>query len=91
MISSQGHVPARSRIYSDQNIDTNWRAEPENLVWSFRNAQTLYQARKKNQVAAKGSAKIAEWMPEIHDHDAISRLTSFVWSNWEAFKSRARK
>ncbi len=35
VISSAGHVPARSRIYSDQNIDMNWRGTPANLVWSF--------------------------------------------------------
>jgi len=35
VISSQGHVPARSRIYSDQNIDLNWRGKPDNLVWAF--------------------------------------------------------
>ncbi|MDF1859220.1 MAG: gfo/Idh/MocA family oxidoreductase [Verrucomicrobiales bacterium] len=35
VISSQGHVPARSRIYKDQKIDLNWRGKPENLVWSF--------------------------------------------------------
>ncbi len=35
VISTSSHVPARSRIYSDQNIDTNWRAKPDNLVWSF--------------------------------------------------------
>lgn len=35
VISSQSHVPARSRIYSDQNIDLNWRGKPENLVWAF--------------------------------------------------------
>jgi len=43
VISSQGHVPARSRIYSDQNINLNWRAAPEsqeNLVWSFPNTST---------------------------------------------------
>ncbi|MCC6883852.1 MAG: hypothetical protein IT576_16965 [Verrucomicrobiales bacterium] len=28
-------MPARSRIYSDQKIDMNWRAKPDNLVWSF--------------------------------------------------------
>jgi len=35
VISSSSHTPARSRIYSDQNIDKNWRAKPENLVWAF--------------------------------------------------------
>lgn len=35
VISSSSHVPARSRIYSDQNIDLNWRGKPDNLVWSF--------------------------------------------------------
>lgn len=35
VISSAGHVPARSRIYKDQNISTNWRATPENLKWAF--------------------------------------------------------
>lgn len=35
VISSSGHVPARSRIYSDQNIDLNWRGTPDNLLWSF--------------------------------------------------------
>lgn len=35
VISSSGHVPARSRIYKDQRIDLNWRAEPENLAWSY--------------------------------------------------------
>jgi predicted dehydrogenase len=35
VISSSGHVPARSRIYSDQKIDSNYRGTPENLVWSF--------------------------------------------------------
>ncbi|NNE90032.1 MAG: Gfo/Idh/MocA family oxidoreductase [Verrucomicrobiales bacterium] len=35
VISSAGHVPARSRIYKDQNIDLNWRGKPENLAWSF--------------------------------------------------------
>ena len=35
VISTAGHVPARSRLYKDQNIDTNWRAEPDNLLWSF--------------------------------------------------------
>ena len=35
VISTAGHVPARSRIYSDQNISNNWRAKPENLVWAF--------------------------------------------------------
>jgi len=35
VISSSGHVPARSRIYADQNIDLNWRGKPDNLVWAF--------------------------------------------------------
>ena len=35
VISTSSHVPARSRIYSDQKIDLNWRAKPDNLVWSF--------------------------------------------------------
>lgn len=35
VISTSSHVPARSRIYSDQNIDMNWRAKPDNLVWAF--------------------------------------------------------
>lgn len=35
VISSSGHVPARSRTYSDQNIDLNWRGKPDNLIWSF--------------------------------------------------------
>ncbi len=35
VISSSSHVPARSRIYSDQNIDLNWRGKPDNLVWAF--------------------------------------------------------
>jgi predicted dehydrogenase len=35
VISTSAHVPARSRIYSDQNIDLNWRGTPKNLVWSF--------------------------------------------------------
>ncbi|HRQ87797.1 MAG TPA: Gfo/Idh/MocA family oxidoreductase [Bacteroidia bacterium] len=35
VISSASHVPARSRLYSDQNIDLNWRAKPSNLLWSF--------------------------------------------------------
>lgn len=35
VISTQSHVPARSRIYSDQNINPSWRAKPENLVWAF--------------------------------------------------------
>ena len=35
VISTSSHVPARSRIYSDQNIEKNWRATPENLVWAF--------------------------------------------------------
>ncbi|MEM6278918.1 MAG: gfo/Idh/MocA family oxidoreductase, partial [Verrucomicrobiota bacterium] len=35
VISTAGHVPARSRIYKDQKIDSNWRATPENLVWAF--------------------------------------------------------
>ncbi len=35
VISTAGHVPARSRIYSDQNLSDNWRARPENLVWAF--------------------------------------------------------
>ncbi|MCP5539933.1 MAG: Gfo/Idh/MocA family oxidoreductase [Akkermansiaceae bacterium] len=35
VISTSSHVPARSRIYSDQNIDYNYRATPENLVWAF--------------------------------------------------------
>jgi len=35
VISTSSHVPARSRIYSDQNIDLNWRGKPDNLVWGF--------------------------------------------------------
>ncbi|MCB1090602.1 MAG: gfo/Idh/MocA family oxidoreductase [Verrucomicrobiae bacterium] len=35
VISTSSHVPARSRIYSDQNIDMNWRGKPDNLVWAF--------------------------------------------------------
>lgn len=35
VISTSSHVPARSRIYSDQNIDLNWRATPDNLEWAF--------------------------------------------------------
>ncbi|MBL9153004.1 MAG: gfo/Idh/MocA family oxidoreductase [Verrucomicrobiales bacterium] len=35
VISASGHVPARSRLYSDQKIDLNWRGKPENLLWSF--------------------------------------------------------
>ncbi len=35
VISSSSHVPARSRIYKDQNIDLDWRATPDNLVWAF--------------------------------------------------------
>jgi len=35
VISSAGHVPARSRIYKDHNISMNWRGKPENLVWAF--------------------------------------------------------
>ncbi len=35
VISSAGHVPARSRIYKDQRIDTNWRAKSDNISWSF--------------------------------------------------------
>lgn len=35
VISSAGHVPARSRLYKDQNIDLNWRGTPSNLIWSF--------------------------------------------------------
>ncbi len=35
VISSSSHVPARSRLYKDQNIDLNWRGTPENLLWSF--------------------------------------------------------
>ncbi|MEM7700214.1 MAG: hypothetical protein AAF236_17615, partial [Verrucomicrobiota bacterium] len=35
VISTSGHVPARSRIYKDQNIDLNWRATPDNLAWAF--------------------------------------------------------
>lgn len=35
VISTSAHVPARSRIYKDQNIDMNWRGNPENLVWAF--------------------------------------------------------
>ncbi len=35
VISSSSHVPARSRIYADQNIDLNWRGKPDNLVWAF--------------------------------------------------------
>jgi hypothetical protein len=35
VISSAGHVPARSRLYKDQNIDLNWRGTPSNLLWSF--------------------------------------------------------
>jgi predicted dehydrogenase len=35
VISSAGHVPARSRLYKDQNIDLNWRGTPANLLWSF--------------------------------------------------------
>lgn len=35
VISSAGHVPARSRIYKDQNIDSNWRGKPDNLLWAF--------------------------------------------------------
>lgn len=35
VISSASHVPARSRLYSDHNIDLNWRAKPSNLLWAF--------------------------------------------------------
>ena len=35
VISTSGHVPARSRIFSDQKIEMNPRAKPENLVWGF--------------------------------------------------------
>ncbi len=35
VISSSGHVPARSRIYSDQNISKKWRGKPDNLVWAY--------------------------------------------------------
>jgi len=35
VISTSGHIPARSRIYSDQNIAASWRAKPDNLVWAF--------------------------------------------------------
>lgn len=35
VISTSGHLPARSRIYSDQNINSSWRAKPENLKWAF--------------------------------------------------------
>jgi predicted dehydrogenase len=35
VISSSGHVPARSRIFSDQKIDLNWRGKPENMTWAF--------------------------------------------------------
>lgn len=35
VISSASHTPARSRMYSDQNIDPSWRAKPDNLVWAF--------------------------------------------------------
>ncbi len=35
VISSAGHVPARSRMFSDQKIDKNWRGKPENLLWAF--------------------------------------------------------
>lgn len=35
VISSAGHVPARSRLYKDQNINMNYRATPENLLWAF--------------------------------------------------------
>ncbi len=35
VISSAAHVPARSRLYKDQNIDMNWRGKPGNLLWAF--------------------------------------------------------
>ncbi len=35
VISSAAHTPARSRIYSDQNISTAWRGKPDNLVWAY--------------------------------------------------------
>lgn len=35
VISSNAHVPARSRLYKDQNIDLNWRGKPGNLLWAF--------------------------------------------------------
>jgi predicted dehydrogenase len=35
VISTSSHVPARSRIYTDQNINLDWRATPDNLAWSF--------------------------------------------------------
>jgi hypothetical protein len=35
VISSASHTPARSRLYKDQNINTNYRAKPENLLWAF--------------------------------------------------------
>jgi len=35
VISTSSHVPARSRLYSDQNIDLNWRGQPDNLLWAF--------------------------------------------------------
>lgn len=35
VISTSGHMPARSRIYSDQNIPKSYRGEPDNLLWKF--------------------------------------------------------
>ncbi len=35
VISTSSHMPARSRIYSDQNIPKSYRGEPDNLVWKF--------------------------------------------------------
>jgi predicted dehydrogenase len=35
VISTSSHVPARSRIYKDQNINLDWRATPDNLAWAF--------------------------------------------------------
>ncbi|MEX2580005.1 MAG: Gfo/Idh/MocA family oxidoreductase [Verrucomicrobiales bacterium] len=71
VISTAGHVPARSRIYKDQNIDKNWRATPDNLEWSFPSGP--------RGASLEGNPYDIEWevlveaIRENHEHNEVER------------------
>lgn len=73
VISSQGHVPARSRIYKDQNIDTNWRAEPDNLVWSFPNLSTTRGGHSEGNPYDIEWEVLIEAIRENKEHNEVER------------------
>jgi predicted dehydrogenase len=73
VISSQGHVPARSRIYKDQNIDTNWRSKSDNLAWSFpNNSKTRGGHNEGNPYDIEWEVLI-EAIRENKDHNEVER------------------